>query len=176
MRSGIGSSRVADGLDGGGSDETLLDHGVEVGEQPGDLFFRVDDAELDGRVLGERPMAGAADSAAGAVTFECREIRWLRRCPVPCTWRVWLRAAACPASGRLRQNECAPCVRRRVLSWQPRGVGKRRAADCRFFPGVERAVGVFDDVDVGEDNQTLLDHLVDQGEKGAKLFGGVDGR
>ena len=41
---------------------------------------------------------------------------------------------------------------------------------------IDGTVGVLDNVDVGEDDQALLDHLVHHGQEGAKLIGGIDSR
>src|SRR6266568_4931080 len=45
-----------------------------------------------------------------------------------------------------------------------------------FLAGVEGAIGVLDDVNVREDHQALLHHLVNEGKERAQLLRGVDGR
>ena len=53
----IDCSRVTDDFNRGGCDQALLDHDVKIRDQFADLIFGVDDAQLNGRVLGERPIA-----------------------------------------------------------------------------------------------------------------------
>jgi hypothetical protein len=63
------------------SNDTFLHHGIEEGNQPGDLLLGIDDAQLNGRLLREAPVARPPDPTARPVTRASYE-------PPPTLWLV----------------------------------------------------------------------------------------
>ncbi len=156
-------SGEADDIDDRARDQPSLDHAVEVRKQFLNLVFRIYDAHHDRRILRNGQAAGMIDSGRRAESLDPAEDNRARDSEIH--------------AGRndgLMQWLTLPFVRFREMNAQHSRLELFFHGSLLVVDDLRGPVRVLDDVSVGENDQTLLDHLLDNRQKGVQLFLGID--